>query len=202
MDVGRGPNHRGAQAVAISIAFTVIAGCFVGLRAIARFGLVRNCGIEDVFIIVALGLSIALAALIAARKYRPTPIAASQNLLKRRQKSIAAWEDTLVPCYPANSFICSRSVARRGAVSGVWLKLIFFPAVLDQCHRLQRWLDVHQILHFTSIPAILRRNSSKTLLDYSWNCWRVRRLDMFGKHLYLYTCGLFLEQEYRRRSLP
>ena len=44
------------------------------LRGVARFGMVRNCGIEDVFIIIAFVLCVALTALIAVREYCPVPV--------------------------------------------------------------------------------------------------------------------------------
>jgi hypothetical protein len=69
MGPSRVDESRGYAAVAISIAFVAIAGTFVAIRFVARLGLVRRCGADDLLIIAAMGLSAALTALIAIRDY-------------------------------------------------------------------------------------------------------------------------------------
>jgi hypothetical protein len=69
MGPSRDGESRGYAAVATSIAFVVVAGTFVSIRCAARLGLVRRCGADDLLIIVAIGLSAALTALIAIREY-------------------------------------------------------------------------------------------------------------------------------------
>ena len=61
--MSKGPD-KGPKAVAICIAFTVLAGVFVIGRCVARFGLVRNPGPDDLLIAFALLSSIALTVLI------------------------------------------------------------------------------------------------------------------------------------------
>jgi hypothetical protein len=72
MATGQGPNSRGQAAVNTSIAFVVLAACFVTLRCVSRFGIVRNWFAEDLVIIGALLLSAALTDLISAREYCST----------------------------------------------------------------------------------------------------------------------------------
>ena len=63
-------NSRGAEAVIISTIFVAIAGFFVILRCITRFGILRICGADDILILWSLGFSTAFTALIHARKSR------------------------------------------------------------------------------------------------------------------------------------
>ena len=72
MATEQGPNFRGQAAVNTSIAFVVLAACFVTLRYVSRFGIVRNWFAEDLVIIGALLLSVALTVLISVREYCST----------------------------------------------------------------------------------------------------------------------------------
>jgi hypothetical protein len=72
MATEQGPNFRGQAAVNTSIAFVVLAACFVTLRCVSRFGIVRNWFAEDLVIIGALLLSVALTVLISVREYCST----------------------------------------------------------------------------------------------------------------------------------
>jgi hypothetical protein len=61
-------NSRGVEAVIISTIFVAIAGFFVILRCITRFGILHICGADDILILCSLAFSIAFTALIQARK--------------------------------------------------------------------------------------------------------------------------------------
>jgi hypothetical protein len=69
MATGQGPNFRGQTAVNTSIAFSVVATCFVTLRCVSRLSIVRSWFAEDLVITGALLLSVALTVLIYAREY-------------------------------------------------------------------------------------------------------------------------------------
>ena len=55
---------RGTQAVVVVTVVTSLAGLFIFLRIISRFVVMKSPGIEDYCIIVAMGLSIALAVIV------------------------------------------------------------------------------------------------------------------------------------------
>ena len=62
-------DKRGDEVVIISTIFAAFALFFVGLRCIARFGVMRICGADDIFSIFALAFSISFTVLAYARKY-------------------------------------------------------------------------------------------------------------------------------------
>ena len=63
---------RGRNAFNTSIAFDAVAAVFVIGRCIARFGMVRICGADDVLIMFAFVAAITFTALVDARKHRTT----------------------------------------------------------------------------------------------------------------------------------
>jgi hypothetical protein len=63
----RARENRGGSVVSTSIAFVAIAGCVVTGRIVARVGLVRNTGPDDILIVASLLCSVALTVLIWAR---------------------------------------------------------------------------------------------------------------------------------------
>jgi hypothetical protein len=62
-------DRRGAEVVIISTIFVAIAGFFVILRCIARFGVLQICGADDILTICSLLCSMAFTILAYARKF-------------------------------------------------------------------------------------------------------------------------------------
>ena len=62
-------SHGGMEAVTISAIFVSIAGVFVVLRCVSRFGLTWTYGSDDILMLFSLAFSLTFTVLIAARKY-------------------------------------------------------------------------------------------------------------------------------------
>lgn len=60
---------RGMQAVVTASAFTGLAFCFVVIRCISRFCVIKQAGTEDYLAVIALLLSIGLTVIIGLREY-------------------------------------------------------------------------------------------------------------------------------------
>lgn len=60
---------HGRSAFNTSVVFDAVAAVFVLGRCIARFGMVRTCGADDVLILSAFVAAVAFTALVQARKY-------------------------------------------------------------------------------------------------------------------------------------
>lgn len=60
---------RGRHAFNTSLAFDAVAAIFVTGRCIARFGMVRTCGADDVLILVAFISALIFSVLVEARKH-------------------------------------------------------------------------------------------------------------------------------------
>ncbi len=199
-----GPDPRGAQAIAVSTAFTVLAGIFVALRGIARFGMVRNCGIEDVFIIIAFISCVALTALIAVRKYCPLlmlvlGLGPATETSTEEQNGMGRHIDTLAPGEFSRMLKVSYPVLKQHLYSP--LELTFIIAFLGKCHCVQHRPQLYQTIHLASISKILCGYLSPCLLDSHFHRRIVWPLDLYREHHLLSACGLLLGQDHQGRSL-
>jgi len=85
---------RGGRAVVVSTVFTVLAFCFVLVRCIGRFGIVKYVGRDDILIIAALVMSIGLTVCIALGKSWIQQCLVENQRLTECQKRTVASEDT------------------------------------------------------------------------------------------------------------
>lgn len=60
---------RGMEAVTTAAVFTGLACCFVVMRCISRFYIIKQAGAEDYLAVVALLLSIGVTVIIVLREY-------------------------------------------------------------------------------------------------------------------------------------